>query len=151
MNGYAGTINQFLGIKTSKIVNEGSATENQIYYESEYRNMNAENLQKLVEDTYAQAVLEEEEGAVLLKNENQALPLSPEERRVTLFGHATAQPLYKNASAGSKGYQTEHNINLCQALLKAGFSVNDTLFRPTGQAKPFWGTGKFDLLPERPA
>ncbi len=36
MNGYAGTINQFLGIKTSKIVNEGSATENQIYYESEY-------------------------------------------------------------------------------------------------------------------
>ena len=99
MNGYAGTINQFLGIKTSKIVNEGSATENQIYYESEYGDLNAENLQKLVEDTYAQAVLEEEEGAVLLKNENQALPLSPEERRVTLFGHATAQPLYKNASS----------------------------------------------------
>ncbi len=146
MNGYAGTINQFLGIKTSKIVNEGSETENQIYYESEYGDLNAENLQKLVEDTYAQAVLEEEEGAVLLKNENQALPLSPEERRVTLFGHATAQPLYKNASAGSKGYQTEHNINLCQALLKAGFSVNDTLFQAYRASKTLRGTGKFDFI-----
>ncbi len=146
MMGYAGTVNQALGIQTSKIVNEGEAGENTTYYESSYGELNAENLQKLIEDTYAEAVQEEAEGAVLLKNENQALPLSAEETRVTLFGHAVAQPLYKNASAGSKGYQTEHNIDLYTALSNAGFAVNDTLYNAYAASETTRGTGSYDFV-----
>ncbi len=146
MNGYAGTINQALGIQTSKIVNEGDASQDTTYYESEYGKLNPENLQKLIEDTYTQAVQEEEEGAVLLRNENQALPLSSEETRVTLFGHAVAQPLYKNASAGSKGYQGEYNIDLYQALTDAGFAVNDTLYDAYKASETVRGTGAYDFV-----
>lgn len=146
MNGYSGTINQALGIQTSKVVNEGGSAEDTTYYESSYGELNSENLQKLIEDTYAQAVQEEEEGAVLLKNEGKALPLSTNETSVTLFGHAVVQPLYKNASAGSKGYQTEHNIDLYQALSEAGFVINDTLYDAYKATDTVRGTGAFDFV-----
>lgn len=128
MMSYEGTVNGALGISTSKVVNEGGSTENTTYYESEYGELNAENLQKLIADTYSESVAEEEEGAVLLKNANNALPLSSNETKVTLFGHATAQPLYKNSSAGSSGYKGEYCISLYDALSNAGFQINDTLY-----------------------
>lgn len=145
MMGYAGTVNQALGIQTSKIVNEGGADEDTTYYESSYGELNSDNLQKLIEDTYAQAVQEEAEGAVLLKNEGKALPLTSEETRITLFGHAVAQPLYKNASAGSKGYQSEYNIDLYKALSDAGFAVNDTLYNAYAASETTRGTGAYDF------
>lgn len=129
MMGYQGTINQALGISTSKVVNdEDVSAEDTTYFESEYGELNAENLQKLIADTYEESVTEQEEGSVLLKNENNALPFTSEETSVTLFGHAVAQPLYKSNSAGSKGYEGEHCIDLYTALTDAGFAINDTLF-----------------------
>lgn len=126
---YAGTVNGALGISTSRVVNEdGADAEDTTYFESEYGELNAENLQTLISDTYAESVTEQEEGSVLLKNEDNALPLSEDETRVTLFGHAVAQPLYKNSSAGSSGYKGEYCIDLYTALTDAGFAVNDTLY-----------------------
>lgn len=146
MMGYQGTINQALGISTSKIVNEGEVdTEATTYYTSEYGELNEENLQKLIADTYAESVLEEEEGAVLLKNEEHALPLSSDETRVTLFGHAVVQPLYKAASAGSSGYKGEYCIDLYSALENAGFAVNDTLYNAYKESDISRGTGAFDF------
>ncbi len=147
MMGYAGTINQALGIATSKVVNNGEAGDT-TYFESSYGELNAENLQTLIQDTYDESVLEEEEGAVLLRNENNALPLAKEETRVTLFGHAAAQPLYKNASAGSNAYKNEgdHRIDLYSALTNAGFAVNDTLFDAYTSSKTARGTGAFDWV-----
>jgi beta-glucosidase len=146
MMGYAGTVNQALGIRTSKVVNEGDAGEDTTYFESDYGELNAENLQKLIEDTYAESVQEEAEGAVLLKNDNGALPLASDELRVTLFGHAVAQPLYKNASAGSKGYQTEYGIDLHQALADAGFAINETLYDAYAASSTERGTGAYDFV-----
>ena len=57
-------------------------------------------MKKLMADTYEQAIREAEEGVVLLKNDNKALPLAPSKGDVTLFGHAVVQPLYRNNSAG---------------------------------------------------
>lgn len=129
MMSYAGTVNSALGISTSRVVNEdGAEAEDTTYFESEYGELNAENLQTLIADTYAESVTEQEEGSVLLKNDNNALPLSEDETRVTLFGHAVAQPLYKNSSAGSSGYEGEYCIDLYTALTDAGFAVNDTLY-----------------------
>ena len=125
---YSGTVNDLLGIQTSRVVNEGNSTDDNIYFESEYGELNSENLQKLIADTYEQAVTEEEEGAVLLKNENNALPFAQDGMRVTLFGHAVVQPVYRAASAGSKGYEDEkNNIDLYTALTNSGIAVNDTL------------------------
>lgn len=145
MMDYAGTVNTALGISTSKVVNEAGAGEDTIYFESEYGELNSENLQKLIADTYAQSVAEESEGAVLLKNENNALPLDSSETRVTLFGHAVVQPLYKAASAGSKGYQGEYGIDLRTALTDAGFSINDTLYQAYAKSPTVRGTGAFDF------
>lgn len=129
MMSYQGTVNNALGILTSRVENpEGVSAEDTTYFESEYGELNAENLQKLISDTYKESVLEQEEGSVLLKNDNGALPLAEDERSITLFGHATAQPLYKANSAGSSGYEGEYNIDLYTALKDAGFEINDTLY-----------------------
>lgn len=160
MMSYAGTINGALGITTSRVVNEdGADAEDTTYFESEYGELNAENLQKLIADTYEESVTEQEEGSVLLKNENDALPLSGDETSVTLFGHAVAQPLYKSNSAGSSGYKGEYCIDLYTALKDAGFEINDTLYdayknSPTarssgvaafGQEATEWALGEEDI------
>lgn len=122
MMSYEGTVNSALGISTSRVVNEdGADAEDTTYFESEYGELNAENLQTLISDTYEQSVTEQEEGSVLLKNDDNALPLTEDETRVTLFGHAVAQPLYKASSAGSSGYEGEYCIDLYTAPGKCRF------------------------------
>lgn len=147
MMSYSGTINSALGIATSKVVNgkdvDAGDTE---YFKSEYGELNAENLQKLIADTYEQSVTEEEEGAVLLKNGNNALPLTADETSVTLFGHAVAQPLYKAASAGSKGYKGPYNIDLYTALSDAGYKINDVLYDAYAGSPTTRGTGAYDFV-----
>ena len=145
MMGYAGTVNSALGIATSKVVNDDENAD-YTYYESEYGELNAENLQKLIQDTYDESVLEEEEGAVLLRNENNALPLNSNETRITLFGHAVAQPLYKSSSAGSNGYKGEYCIDPYTAFKNAGFEINDTLYNAYKESDTSRGTGAFDFL-----
>lgn len=146
MMSYAGTVNSALGISTSRVVNEdGVETEDTTYFESEYGELNAENLQTLISDTYEQSVTEQEEGSVLLKNDDNALPLTEDETRVTLFGHAVAQPLYKASSAGSSGYEGEYCIDLYTALENAGFSVNDTLYNAYVESETSRGTGAYNF------
>ena len=125
---YAATVNQVLGIETSIVQNpEGTKEGDYVYYPSKYGELNAENLQKLIADTYAESAREEAEGAVLLENHNEALPLAEGERSVTLFGHAVVQPLYRSAAAGSKGYESGYGVSLVQAMTDAGFDVNMAL------------------------
>lgn len=146
MMSYAGTVNSALGISTSRVVNEdGAEAEDTTYFESEYGELNAENLQTLIADTYEQSVTEQEEGSVLLKNDDNALPLSEDETRVTLFGHAVAQPLYKASSAGSSGYEGEYCIDLYTALENAGFSINETLYNAYVESETSRGTGAYNF------
>ncbi len=145
MMDYAGTVNQALGISTSEVENpEGVDEDELIYYPSEYGALDADNLQKLIEDTYDEAVQEQEEGSVLLTNNDNALPLTSDERSVTLFGHAVAQPLYKSASAGSSGTEGEYCISLYDALKDAGFEINDTLYDAYESSSTERGTGSYD-------
>ena len=146
MMSYEGTVNSALGISTSRVVNEdGADSEDTTYFESEYGELNAENLQTLIADTYEQSVTEQEEGSVLLKNDDGALPLSENETKVTLFGHAVAQPLYKASSAGSSGYEGEYCIDLYTALKNAGFSINDTLYNAYLESDTARGTGAYNF------
>lgn len=145
LNIYSGTVNTLLGTRTSKVVNENGEESTAVYYESEYGERNEENLQKLIADTYEQSVREEEEGAVLLKNEKNTLPLSEEEKNVTLFGHAVVQPLYKGASAGSKGYSGDYAVNFYDAMKGAGFNINETLFEAYENSDIKRTNGGFDF------
>ena len=149
MMSYEGTVNGALGITVSKVVNaEGTDAEDTIYYESEYGELNAENLQKLIADTYEHSVTEQGEGTVLLKNENDTLPLAEEEISVTLFGHAVVEPLYKASSAGSKGYEGEYCIDLYTALTDAGMKVNDILYNAYLNSDSQRGNGAYDVQEE---
>ena len=148
---YDSVVNGALGIQISQIV-QGEATgeEDTTYYESAYGELNADNLALVKEDSYAQAVQEQEEGSVLLYNRDNALPLAEDERQVTLFGHAVVEPLYRNSSAGSRAYDSNTGVDLYRALGTAGFQVNPLLYnyyrqsataRNTGTATSFFAEG----------
>ncbi len=66
-----------------------------------------------------------EEGDVLLKNDNDCLPLSRDERNVTLFGVKSVDIQYGGGGSGSgvTGYY-EDLISLQQSMEDAGFRVN---------------------------
>ena len=129
---YASMLNSALGISTGKFVHkDGAAKEEPIFYASDYGDVNhltQENLDALLADEDAFVELEEEEGAVLLRNNNHALPLKEGERRVSLFGHtSSADPLYKNSSGGGNIDPTRV-ISFYDAMKEKGFEVNETLY-----------------------
>lgn len=135
-----------LGTSSSKMVTESGNDMDTQYYKSEFGERNAENLAALKEALVAQGVSEMEEGAVLLKNDNNALPLAADERSVTLFGrHSTvnpdrgdgvggsygttefAGPLYRGSSAGNTNGNDPHFVSYLEAMSAAGFDYNQTL------------------------
>lgn len=121
-NANAGGINNFLGLTGTQVVSGDTET----IYKSEYGELNDENLAKLIADEMDFTTRQLEEGAVLLKN-NGALPLEASERKVTLFGRASANIVYKNAAGGPSPDPTR-SIDLKAAFNNAGFSINDTLY-----------------------
>lgn len=74
VDSYRTDIDKFLGTKSTRMVTEESGDENLYTYKSDYSNTT--ELLDAIEDLGERV---SEEGSVLLKNENQALPLSEEE------------------------------------------------------------------------
>ncbi len=138
---YDTVVNGMLGVATSQVVNtESDENEDTVYYKSAYGDISAAALKQLKEDTYAQAVQEQEEGTVLLYNRNNALPLDKSEQ-LSLFGHAVVQPLYRNQSAGSRAYSTKSGVDLYKALGSLKFKVNPKLYNAYRQSKTERKTG----------
>ncbi len=145
-------INLYLGTPAYKIV-EGKGNEDTEYVKSSYGEKSETTMNELIADTYEQVINEEEEGAVLLKNENNALPLNvSSENRVTLFGRASADPLF--TCSGSQSFLVsktpEECTDLYEALNGAGFVINDTLYNaykesPTKHSIPSRGQGTFEI------
>jgi len=79
----------------------------------------------------------EAEGIVLLKNEQGALPLSSDEKKVALIGQDSVDFVYGGAGSGS--VDTANAPTLKTALEKSGFTVNSTLwdFYTTGAGKNY--------------
>ena len=94
---YAGFVNDFFGIVPPTIDAEGDT----LRYASKYGDMNAENNAKLIADENAFNITAMEEGAVLVRNENNALPLAANERRITIFGNSAADPVYATNGGGA--------------------------------------------------
>ena len=119
-------VNQILGTSSYEIVqNEGAEETDTQYFKQKTRSIDEFMQQKL--DIIEQVT---DEGTVLLKNENSALPLEAG-ARVTLFGRASYNSVYGgdsgNAQIGNLGNQ---NINKTfrYGLEEAGFAVNDEMW-----------------------
>lgn len=78
----------------------------------------------------------EEEGAVLLKNDNNALPLASK-AKISVFGQDSVDPVYGGGGAGS--VDVSKAVNLKTAFEKAGFELNKTLwdFYETGAGSSY--------------
>ena len=119
---YSGYVNAALGLTGEKIAVEGDTN----YYPSAYGEMNAENAQRLIADEKAHSIAAMHEGTVMLRNENGALPLSANERRITVFGNNAADPVYR-ANAGNASFDASCGGTFYEALEAQGFQINPTI------------------------
>ncbi len=125
-----GSINAALGIKSTKLVKTGDEDSDTAWYKSDYGdvvNPTAEDVAKLTADEDAFVIEEMEGSAVLLKNEENCLPLADDEKKITLFGHASVDPLYTCSSGGGNN-DPSRQVDFYTAFTDAGFEVNDTLY-----------------------
>jgi len=114
---------------TQKIVStEGEASD---YYTSDYTT--AEDRTAHLQEVGTQI---EEEGIVLLKDENNALPLATG-AKITVFGQDSVDPVYGGGGAGS--VDTTKAVNLKIALTNAGYQLNSVLwdFYETGAGSTY--------------
>lgn len=117
----AGGINAVLNITAPSMA--GSASTDTMYFKTEFTEDGllseaGQTVLLAAEDAYNIRAMEE--GAVLVRNENGALPLEPG-IRITLFGMAMAKPITHGAD------DTSRRVEFDTAMTQAGLSVNQTV------------------------
>ena len=103
-----------------------SVTDDTEYFASDYERSDDGYLE-MVAASDENEVLTMQEGAVLVKNDGAALPLTAEERSVTLFGRSVADPVYRGNSGGPE-LDESRVVTLRGALENEGFDINETLY-----------------------
>ena len=116
---YAGVINSELNVSTSKVIEQDSdaSAENLFYYDTRYgTDINNKQATLQVElDAATENIKQAEEGSVLLKNDNQALPLA-EKSRITVFGNGSCNSV--GTSSGT-AFEAIPSVSLNSALQTA--------------------------------
>lgn len=115
-------INDVLGLNGTLISNSARSD-----YADENGNLTDEGYERLIKDSYAFCVQEMEEGAVMLKNDNNALPLAEDERDVTLFGRNSAHLCLRSGAGGAAPNQ-DLVVHLNDAFQTEGFNYNTTVW-----------------------
>lgn len=97
----ASYINTALGTTTTKVVQTGEVGDT-TYFKSQFGDFDDPDAQAAaIAAALEQNVNEMREGAALLRNENNTLPLT-NATRISVFGHAAVDPAYQANSAGNK-------------------------------------------------
>lgn len=132
VDSYRTDIDKFLGTKSSMMVTENTDGEELYTYKSDYSSTT--ELLDSIEDLGERM---SEEGTVLLKNENNALPLSKDEtQKVSLLGFSSYYPvqggdmgssLTVNGSMDGNAGTDADTVDFVQALAAKGFSINGNL------------------------
>ena len=139
----APVINTFLNVPTSKLVlkegiedrnHDGVVDENDVdkpqYFTSDFakdvNNPTEEEIANKNAAIEAFVETEAEEGAVLLTNHNNALPLA-KGSKVSLFGRTTVNPYQKGNSGGGSGGTVVSYVEAVTDPERAGFVVNQAL------------------------
>ena len=118
-NQYATTLNVALNASTYKII-KGNTTEDTEYFKAGFA---SDEEREAYEAELCATV--EAEGAALLKNDNNALPLASG-AKVSLFGHGSVDLMYGGTGSGS--VDTSKAPNFKQALEDQGIQINSTLW-----------------------
>lgn len=143
----AGYINSTLGIETARVVDSGEAVGDTTYYKSQFGAFDDVKAQeKAIAAALEQNVNEMREGAALLMNNNNVLPLTGA-TKISVFGHGAVDPAYQASSAGTKVKNGSINsIDLKTALENQGFVVNEQLWNglmegtaARGELRESWG------------
>lgn len=123
-NSYAGRINTVLGVSTSKVIQGETSNQDTNYYKSDYGTdiYNVSALEQLEADAAQEAIGETEDGVVLLKNDNSALPLA-EGSSVSLFGNNTVNPNYSYHSTSNSMQELVTYVGAMEAV----YDVNQEL------------------------
>ncbi len=126
VDSYRTDIDKFLGTKSAGFVSTVVEGEDMYPYKSDYSSTT--DLINAIEDLSERV---SEEGTVLLKNENQALPLSKQEtQKVTLLGFSSYYPVQGGDMGSSLSVNTTAEgttIDFVQALDSKGFAINPTV------------------------
>lgn len=137
-NAYRQDVNRFLGTSNYKITIDGEVSGGDIDslypYKSDYS-----STKELVQAFADVGERMGEEGTVLLKNENNCLPLDANHKKVTLLGTIAYNP-YQGGQMGS-GYQKNvgtdaDTVSFVNALKERGFEINkdvQTVFKGGNQ------------------
>ena len=123
-----GLINDALGLSTQKIdkIETGDEVEGSAYTEED-GSLSNNSWKRMIKDSYKFCEEAVEQGSVLFKNENDALPLKKDERRVTLFGRGSKN-LFMRSGAGGAAPNPNLVVGLDKAFEDNGFSINHTVF-----------------------
>lgn len=113
-------INSMLGTSSTKLVETGE-TQDTTYYASDFSS--AEDL-IAYRDNFNRTMVSE--GTVLLKNENNVLPLRAP-ANITMFGIGGVSPIYAGSSGGGVVKNQNQIVPFTKVLDEAGFTVNPTV------------------------
>ena len=127
----AGLINDALGLSTKKIEKiESDEVEGSAYAEED-GSLSNNGWKKMIKDAYKFCEEAVEQGSVLFKNDNDALPLKANERKVTLFGRGSKN-LFMRSGAGGAAPNNNLVVKLDAAFEANGFEINHTVFDKYG-------------------
>ncbi|MBQ8302456.1 MAG: glycoside hydrolase family 3 C-terminal domain-containing protein [Clostridia bacterium] len=118
-----GVISAALNQPTSERIDVSGEIQDTDYFKTNYT-----CLDDLIADGIALSEEIMAEGAVLLKNDNNCLPLNPEtEGNISIFGVASVDPAY-----GGEGSAAASNpldpVDVREGFENAGFAINDKLY-----------------------
>ena len=119
---YSAFLDHYLGAGEATITSvEGSEDWDTNYYTQEYDTV--DDATAAAEDLLVDLACE---GIVLLKNDNDALPLDPATETISLLGRFAVDCVY--GGTGSGQVDTSTATNLYQGIADAGFTMNDTTY-----------------------
>lgn len=126
VDSYRTDIDKFLGTKSSAMVTENTEGEDLYSFKSDYSSTT--ELLDAIEDLGERM---SEEGTVLLKNENNALPLTKDEtQKLSLLGFSSYYPVQGGDMGSSlnvnKGTDAD-TVDFVEALTAKGFGINADL------------------------
>ncbi len=126
-NANEGLINDALGLSTQKIDKIDSDEVEGSAYAAEDGSLSNSGWKKMIKDSYKFCEEAVEQGSVLFKNDNDALPLKENERKVTLLGRGSKN-LFMRSGAGGAAPNNNLVVKLDAAFEANGFEINRELF-----------------------
>ena len=124
----ASLINDALGLNQKKIdvITETDDVEGSAYTEED-GSLSDASWRRMMTDAYKFCEEAVEQGSVLFKNDNDALPLKENERKVTLLGQGSKN-LFMRSGAGGAAPNNNLVVKLDAAFEDNGFEINHTVF-----------------------